>query len=188
MVYFKTNWIQDSNRWVIRKVRPWVFLAFGGALFFTFTYYEYLGRRVVFIRKYIDSRTDQEKQHAADNLRSRFGYKPRYEPSLEISIKKEKYSKQNLVETFNDTPRLKADQEYYKPLPSYKRFYDIESPEKSREMYFALLEHARKPGSFDYTIPVTQHSLFPDVEQEAYVTLGSKEKDSRRFCISKFSA
>ena len=49
MVYFKTNWIQDSNRWVIRKVRPWVFLSFGGALFFTFTYYEYLGKRVVYV-------------------------------------------------------------------------------------------------------------------------------------------
>ena len=187
MVYFKTNWIQDSNRWVIRKVRPWVYLSLGGFFIFHFTYYQYLGRRVVFFKKYLDWRTPEELQKDADNQRSRFGYKPRYEPTLEISIKKQKYQKENLIDTIKDTPRINSKANNPK-IGSYEDHYGIEDPEKTRKFCLVLLEHARTPGTFDYTIPQTQYSLFPDVEQEAYFTFGSNNKDSRKLQISKFSA
>lgn len=184
MVYFKTNWIKDSNMWVIRKIRPW---AVGGGilfLYFHFTYYEYLGRRVYFFNKYIDHRTTEEKQADANKYRSRWGYKPRYEPNLEISIKKDKYKNQSLKETLLDTPRIKGNPD---SESRYVMDYDIEDPEKTREFSLAILEHSRVPGTFDYTIPQTQHSLFPDVEQEAYVNLNSSIKDTRLLQISKFT-
>jgi hypothetical protein len=181
MVYFKTNWIKDSNQWVIRKIRPWTILIFGGWFAFSFTYYEFLGKRVAFTNKYLDPRTPEEKQRDANKYRSRWGFKARYEPNLDISIKKEKYKNQDLKETFLDTPRL----EISKNQPLYKEL-GLEEPEKTREMFYALLEHSRRPGTFDYTIPQTQHAVFPDVEQEAYVTLNSK--DSRKLAISKYAA
>ena len=185
MVYFKTNWIQDSNRWMIRKIRPWVFLGGGGFIFYHFTMYEYLGRRIAFFNKYLDPRTENEKQEDANRYRSRFGYKPRYEPNLEISIKNEKYKNQTLKETLYDTPRIDKNNQIIN-RPTYEKDYGLEDPETTREFCLAWLEHARKPGSFDYTIPQTQHSLFPDVEQEAYVTINSK--DTNKFNISKYSA
>jgi len=185
MVYFKTNWIKDSNQWVIRKIRPWVFgftfLFFG----YHFSIYEMLGRRVYLFNKYIDPRTPEEKQADANRFRSRWGYKPRYEPTLEISIKKEKYRNQSLKETLEDTPRIDGRSQ---ERGSYEIDYDLQDPEKTREIYFAILEHSRVPGTFDYTIPQTQHTLFPDVEQEAYVTLNSNERDSRNLKLSKYSA
>ena len=33
MVYFKTNWIRDSNQWVIRKIRPvYIIIIFSGGM------------------------------------------------------------------------------------------------------------------------------------------------------------
>jgi hypothetical protein len=70
MVYFKTNWIRDSNQWVIRKIRPWAWgIGFGG-LYFHFTIYEYLNRRVAFFNRWLDMRTEDEKKRDAEKLRS----------------------------------------------------------------------------------------------------------------------
>ena len=33
-------------------------------------------------------------------------------------------------------------------------------------------EHNRTPGAFDYNYPQTFYSLYPEVEQETYITLG----------------
>ena len=183
MVYFKTNWIKDSNQWVIRKIRPWVFGLGISYFVYNFTIYEYLGRRVIVWRK-LDPRTEEELQNDANKYRSRWGYYPRYEPTLDRSIKRRKYDSQSLEEMINDTPRLTTHKESYY-IPAYKDDYKLEQPEKTRELYYALLEHSRVPGTFDYTQPQTQHSLFPDVETQAYVTLGS-ETDHNKLQISKF--
>jgi hypothetical protein len=37
-------------------------------------------------------------------------------------------------------------------------------------------EHNRQPGAFDYNYPQTFYSLFPEIEQESYVTIGSNKK------------
>ena len=84
MVYYKTNWIRDSNQWVMRKVRPvskiennfkLIVLQFAwgaglGMLYFHMTLYEHLNRRVALWNKWFDIRTDEEKQHDAERLRS----------------------------------------------------------------------------------------------------------------------
>lgn len=184
MVYFKTNWIKDCNQWVIRKVRPLVFIPGIAYFLYNFTIHEYLGRRVVLWRK-LDPRTEEELQKDAEKYRSRWGYYPRYEPSLDRSIKKRKYELQSLEETINDTPRLNAHKTAYH-TPTYRDDFGIEKPEKTRELFYAILEHSRRPGTFDYTQPQTQFSLFPDIETQAYVTLNS-ENDHNRLQISKFS-
>lgn len=185
MVYFKTNWIKDSNQWVIRKIRPWAW-GLGIAYFaYNFTMYEYLGRRVALVRKYFDPRTEEEKKKDAEIKRSRWGYSPRYEPSLERSIKKRKYETQTLEETISDTPRMETSKSYIKNRAHFIDDHNIQTPEKTREYFYAMLEHSRVPGTFDYTIPQTQHAVFPDVETQAYVTLNSN--DHRKLQISKFS-
>lgn len=82
MVYYKTNWIRDSNQWVIRKIRPvsgifeilkifqWWVIGLGGFLYFHFTIYEYLGRRVAFFNKWLDPRTETEKIEDAKKLKA----------------------------------------------------------------------------------------------------------------------
>jgi hypothetical protein len=53
-------------------------------------------------------------------------------------------------------------------------------------LYMTLLEHSRMPGAFDYTQPQTYYSLFPDIEQEAYVEIGGDKH--KLLAISNFSA
>jgi len=112
---------------------------------------------------------------------SNFGYRPRFEPTLKNSIKKRKYDNQSLQETLLDTPKLKTN--YQKSI--YTRDYDIDDPEITNSFFFVALDHARIPGTFDYTQPQTYHAVFPDVEQEAYVTVGGD--DHRKLKISDFS-
>lgn len=186
MVYFKTNWIKDSNQWVIRKIRPWVFAGFFFFYVHHFTQYEYLGRRVVLWKNYFDPRTEKEKLEAAEKKRSRWGYHPRYEPTLERSIKKRKYDNQTLEEMINDTPRIDIET---KPKPNQRpEFiddYKIEDPKNVKNLFFAVLEHAREPGAFDYTQPQTHYAVFPDVEPQAYVTLNSRS--NKKLQISKWN-
>ena len=112
---------------------------------------------------------------------SNFGYRPRYEPQLKRSIKKRKYEQQTLKEALVDTPRLLTQSE----KSPYTRDYGIDDPELTNSLYLTILDHARVPGSFDYTQPQTYHAVFPDVEQEAYVVIGGKEH--RKLKISGFS-
>jgi hypothetical protein len=70
MVYYKTNWVRDSNQWVMRKIRPAAWGIGFGALYFHFTLYEHLNRRVAFWNKWLDFRTEEEKQRTADKLRT----------------------------------------------------------------------------------------------------------------------
>jgi hypothetical protein len=152
-----------------------------GYMYWNFTLYEYLGRRVAIYNRYLDPRTDEEKQLDANKLRTNFGYFPRYEPKLHRSLKKRKYDMQNLEETVNDTPQLRTSNK-----ATYKHAYGIKDPEKEEIFYMTLLDKSRVPGVFDYTQPQTFHALFPDVEQDAYVTIGGKKH--RKLAISDFSA
>jgi hypothetical protein len=110
-----------------------------------------------------------------------FGYYPRYEPRLHTSLKKRKYELQSLEETLQDTPRMVTNNNSI-----YKREYGINDPEEMEQVYMTLLDHCRAPGAFDYTQPQTYYALFPDIEQEAYVTINGKQH--RKLRISDFSA
>ncbi len=110
-----------------------------------------------------------------------FGYRARYEPILDKSIKKRKYDQQTFEERVNDIPRLITNNH-----ANFNRDYGIIEPEKMENLYLTILEHARVPGTFDYTLPQTYHSLLPDIEQDAYVEVGGT--NHRKLAISDFSA
>ncbi len=112
---------------------------------------------------------------------SNFGYKTRYEPTLERSIKKRKYAEQSFEEKVNDIPRLITNNK-----ANFYRDYGIEEPEKMENLYLTILDHARVPGTFDYTLPQTYHAFLPDIEQDAYVEVGGNRH--RKLAISDFSA
>jgi hypothetical protein len=135
----------------------------------------------MFTRKYLDWRSEDEKKDDAKKQITNFGYRPRYEPSLEKSIKKRKYDNQTLQESLTDTPRLNTT--YMKP--TYTNDYGIDDPEKTKSLFLIALDHARVPGTFDYSLPQTYHAVFPDVEQEAYVTIGGS--DHKKLQISNYS-
>ena len=97
------------------------------------------------------------------------------------SLKKRKYELQSIEETLNDTPLLKV-----RNNASYKEAFNIEDPEQMEVVYMTILDHARNPGSFDYTLPQTYHGFFPDVEQEAYVEVGGNKH--RKLNVSQGSA
>jgi hypothetical protein len=114
------------------------------------------------------------------NIRN-WGYRARYEPTLEKSIKKRKYDQQSFEEKINDVPRLITN--------NHARFYmdyEIQEPEKMDNLYLTILDHARTPGTFDYTLPQTYHAFLPDIEQDAYVEVGGNRH--RKLAISDFSA
>lgn len=186
MVYFKTNFIKDSNVWVIRKVRPFVWGGFFVGFWYYFMMYEYVGRKVVLLRK-LDPRSQKDIENDAIKKRSRWGYQPRFEPSLERSIKKRKYDNQTLEETVNDTPRIESNTDFYRRPTNYIKDFDMIESKKISDFYFAMLDHSRVPGAFDYTQPQTYHAVFPDVQSQAYVTLNS-EKDHRKLQISRFAS
>lgn len=84
-----------------------------------------------------------------------------------------------MEETFNDTPRLKVNA--YSP---FQEAYGIQDPEEMNVIYMTLLEHSRVPGTFDYTQPQTRYSLFPDIDQEAYVEIGGNQHRKLRISDS----
>jgi hypothetical protein len=105
----------------------------------------------------------------------------RYEPRLHNSLKRRKYELQSMEEVFQDTPLLKT-----RNTANYKEHFNIEDPEQMEVVYLTMLDHARMPGFFDYTLPQTYHAFFPDVEQEAYVEVGGDKH--RRLRVSDAAA
>jgi hypothetical protein len=105
MVFHITNYMRETNVWMIRKMRwmLWGFVAFI-PLYRNF-YWDYLGRRVAF-KKWLAGKSEDEQRQEAESLRANWGYHPRYEPVYEFSIKKGKYESQTREEFFKDTPRL----------------------------------------------------------------------------------
>ena len=46
------------------------------------------------------------------------------------------------------------------------------------------MEHNRKPGAFDYNYGQNFYSLYPEIDQEAYLTIGAKES---RYAHKKYA-
>lgn len=46
-------------------------------------------------------------------------------------------------------------------------------PKEVRTIFQIAAEHNRHPGLFDYNYPQNFYSLFPEIDQESYVTIGS---------------
>ena len=90
MVFHVTNYMRETNVWMIRKGR---YLLWGFCLFIplyrTF-YWDFLGRRVAW-KSYWSGLSEQEQREKAESLRADWGYKPRYEPIYDFSLKRRKY-------------------------------------------------------------------------------------------------
>lgn len=50
------------------------------------------------------------------------------------------------------------------------------TPKEVRTIVSIAKEHNRQPGLFDYNHPQTFYSLYPEIAQESYVTLGNNDK------------
>ena len=105
MVFHITNYMRETNVWMIRKMRwmLWGFVSFI-PLYRTF-YWDFHGRRVAW-KKWFAGKSEDEQRQEAESLRANWGYHPRYEPVYEFSLKKTKYDTQSREDYFKDTPRL----------------------------------------------------------------------------------
>ena len=164
MVFHVTNYMRETNVWMIRKGR-WIL--WGGCLsipIYRNVYWDYLGRRAAW-RDYFSGYTEDEKRKHAEDLKADWGYKARYPAIYDFSLKKKKYESMTLEEKISDTPRLKVTSTIYGRS-------GLVEPKEVRTIVSIASEHNRQPGAFDYNAPQTFYSLYPEIEQETYVTLG----------------
>ena len=89
MVFHITNYMRETNVWMIRKMR-WMFWSFFAfiPLYRTF-YWDFLGRRVAWKD---DLQTPEEKRAQAESLKADWGFTPRYDAKYPFSIKTRKYA------------------------------------------------------------------------------------------------
>ena len=86
MVFHISNYMRETNVWMIRKCR-WIFWSLGLSVpIYRNTYWDYLGRRSAW-REYYFGGTEAERIARAESLRADWGYHPRYEAKYPFSIK-----------------------------------------------------------------------------------------------------
>jgi hypothetical protein len=91
MVFHVTNYMRETNVWMIRKMR-WIFWSIGASVpIYRNVYWDYLGRRAAW-RDALSFKTEDQKREEAESLRADWGYHPRYEPKLPFSIKARKHA------------------------------------------------------------------------------------------------
>ena len=90
MVFHITNYMRETNVWMIRKMR-WIFWA--GVIstpVYRLTYWDTLNRRVAW-KDYLFGGSEADKKAHNEALIGNWGYHPRYEPNYDFSIKHQKY-------------------------------------------------------------------------------------------------
>ena len=168
MVFHIMNYMRETNVWMIRKCR-WLLWGFVCTVpIYRNTYWDFHGRRVAW-KSWFDFRTEKQKCEEAKNEKGNWGYKPRYNPVYDFSIKQRKYNTQTRLEKVNDTPRIKTTTQRYEQ----KGCVD---PKKVRTLTYILKEHNRVPGAFDYNYNQDFYSLMPELDYEAYYVIGSKQR------------
>jgi len=87
MVFHVTNYMRETNVWMIRKMR-WIFWSIALSVpIYRNVYWDYLGRRSAW-RERFSTMTEEEKRAKAESERTNWGYNPRYTPVHDFSIKK----------------------------------------------------------------------------------------------------
>ena len=168
MVFHITNYMRETNVWMIRKMRWILWGAIGSVPFYRNTYWDYLGRRVAWRDSLGFWGTEEEKKAKAEELRANWGYRPRYEPVYAFSLKAQKYENQTDLEKLNDHPRLS-------PTGNMNDKREKIPAADVRMIQKITMEHNRTPGVFDYNYGQNFYSLYPEIDQEAYVTIGSRD-------------
>ena len=170
MVFHITNYMRETNVWMIRKMR-WILWSFFGFIpFYRNVYWDFLGRRVAW-KDSLSGKTEEQRMKEAEAERGDWGYHPRYEGKYDFSIKTRKHAEQSREEAIHDTPRLRLG-DTRAERAGYMKHSQIE------EIVMIAREHNRAPGAFDYRFPQTFYSTFPEIDRETYVTIGSNQ--SRR--------
>ena len=168
MVYHITNYMRETNVWMIRKMR-WMLWGFWLATpIYRNVYWDFHARRVAW-KGFFDFRSEKQKAEDAKAKKGNWGYKPRYEPIYDFSIKTKKHATMTKREKINDTPRI-----YTSCSPSRRK--GLKDPMEVKTMTYVLREHNRTPGAFDYTYPQEFYSFMPEIDFDAYVVLGSKQR------------
>ena len=72
-----------------------------------------------------------------------WGYRPRYEPVYDFSLKTRKYSTQTDLEKVHDTPRLRT-------VGNMQEVHGKVYPADVKTLINIVREHNREPGVFDY--------------------------------------
>jgi len=169
MVFHVSNYMRETNVWMIRKMR-WIFWSIALSVpIYRNTYWDYLGRRTAWV-EYLRPGTVNEKIERAESLRADWGFHPRYEAKYPFSIKTHKYANQTRKEALEDLPRL-----HTRSSMIYGQEKLVE-PKHIRDGIMILKEHNRPPGVFDYNYPQYFFSTFPEEEYESYYTIGGESK------------
>ena len=90
MVFHITNYMRETNVWMIRKCRWFFWVACMGTVIYRNTYWDYLGRRVAWKDRLGWYGSEEEKKALAEKWKGDWGYKPRYVPVYDFSIKARK--------------------------------------------------------------------------------------------------
>ena len=172
MVFHITNYMRETNVWMIRKGRYILWGICGFVPMYRNFYWDFLGRRVAW-KDYYSGLSEEDKRKKAEDERANWGFKARYEPTYAFSIKKRKYDEQTREERFLDHPRLHTNGQ----MGDTK--YGAMTPKEVRTLVSIASEHNRQPGTFDYNHPQSFYSLYPEIEQETYITLGGSAAQRR---------
>ena len=145
MVFHVTNYMRETNVWMIRKMR-WIFWSIGLSIpIYRLTYWTYQGRRAA-LRENLNFKTEEQKRAEAEAERADWGYHPRYEPKYDFSIKTRKHALQTREEAITDTPRITRTERKNNRV-------GLMDHDQVRAMLMTIREHNRRPGVFDYNFP-----------------------------------
>ena len=172
MVFHVTNYMRETNVWMIRKMRWILWGTFGSIPFYRNTYWDYLGRRAAWWDSYFGG-TEADKKAYWESKKGDWGYHPRFTPKLPHSIKTAKYATQTPEEAIRDVPRI---------ITKENRFNSkgVLSGKQVQSIFNVAREHNRDPGAFDYDYPQSFYSYKPEIDQESYITMGAGNNPNAR--------
>ena len=75
-------------------------------------------------------------------------------------------------ETLQDLPRIRLHELKGQNM-GYMKHSEVQN------FIMIAREHNRQPGAFDYRVPQTFYSTFPEIDQETYVSLGGGARGRR---------
>ncbi len=168
MVFHITNYMRETNTWMIRKMRWMFWCTFGFIPVYRNVYWDYLGRRVAW-KDSLSGKSEADRVAEADEQRANWGYRPRYEGKYDFSIKSRIQAQQTREEQVRDVPRIRTEDTKEKQAGLMKH-------SEVQSLIMIAKEHNRTPGAFDYSYPQTFYSTYPEIDQETYVTIGSDQK------------
>ena len=91
MVFHVTNYMRETNVWMIRKMRWILWGTFSFIPIYRNVYWDYLGRRVAW-KDSFRNKSEDEQRAEAEAARADWGFHPRYEGVYPFSIKSRKHA------------------------------------------------------------------------------------------------